>query len=129
MKRITLAFVLFALVGCQKKISIHPGAVSNLDSYAFDLLLVEQDVLAQARVDYLNGRLPEAARPAFNAAASQYNITQAAWQAYHSGHAANDTVLQDALNALVAAVGQLQQVLGKKPVPIGVLVIWQEVAA
>ena len=129
MKRIVLAFLLVSLVGCHKKIAFHPGAVSNLDSYAFDLLLVEQDVLAQARTDYMNGRLPDAARPAFNAAASQYNITQAAWQAYHSGHASNDSVLQDALNALVAAVGQLQQVLGKKPVPIAGLRIWQEVTA
>lgn len=105
-------------VACTKKIPIHPGAISNLDSYSYDVLLAESAVLTQARQDYANRQLPNTTKPFINKAIAQYNIAQAAWHAYHENHAANETALQDALNALVGAVGQLQQVLGKAPAPL-----------
>lgn len=119
MRPTSLALVVLSVMllgGCYgKKVAVHPGAVSNLDSYAYDILLVEQDVIAQARTDYLAGKLPAQAVSFLRIAITQYNTTQAAWHAYHDQHAGNDTALQDAVNALVAAVAQLQQVLGKSP--------------
>lgn len=106
--------IIAAADGCAKKVGVHPGSISNLDSYAYDLLLVEQDVLNQAKASYAAGSLPESAVPVFNKAVAQYNVAQSAWHAYHDQHAANDSALSDALNALVGAVGELQRTLGKK---------------
>ena len=118
---VALTFLSIALTsGCaaKKTVAVHPGAVSNLDSYSYDVLLVESAVLELASTDLKAGKLPETAKSFLNTAIKQFNVTQAAWHAYHDQHAGNDTVLQDAINALVGAVGQLEQVLGKAPKPI-----------
>lgn len=121
LKRIKLVpfLLILVLLGCAKKVEVHPGAISNLDSYTFDLLLVEQDALNQAKADFQAGKLPVAAKDALNYAISQYNITQAAARAYHDG-GGDATKLQQALASLVAAVGELQKLIAptKKPVPI-----------
>ncbi len=115
---LALSLIVGMTLGCAKKVPIHPGAVSNWDSYAYDILLAESSVLVQARQDYANRQLPNTTKPFINKAIAQYNIAQAAWHQYHDKHAANESALQDALNALVGAVGQLQQVLGKAPAPL-----------
>jgi hypothetical protein len=123
-KRLKLVplLLILAVLGCQKKIAIHPGAISNLDSYTYDVLLVEQDVLQQAKTQYLTDQLPQAAKEPLNYAINQYNVTQVAWQAYHGG-AGDATKLQEALSALVAAVGEVQRVIKPvkaTPIPGGV---------
>jgi hypothetical protein len=99
--------------GCATKVPVHPGAVSNIDSYAYDLLLVEQEAINSARTAFLAGQLPPNAKAPLNAAIAQYNITLGAWQGYHSGATKDSTVLQGAVDALVGAVGALQTSLGK----------------
>lgn len=107
-------FTLSLSLGCAKKpIAVHPGAISNLDSYGYDILLVEQAAILEAKNQFNAGSLPAAAKEPLNYAIQQYNLTQAAWQSYHAGNK-DDAKLQQALNALVGAVGQLQQMLGKK---------------
>ena len=115
-KLAVLLSLLLISIGCAKRVTVHPGAISNLDSYAYDVLLVEQASLDEARADYKAGKLPDSAIPVFNKVVAQYNIAQAAWHAYHEQHADNATALQDALNALVAAAGELQRALGKTSV-------------
>ena len=111
-----LAVSLVASVGCHKSVvPVHPGSISNLDSYAYDVLLVEQAAIASAREDYAAGSLPPQAKAPLNAAIEQYDITLGAWNAYHSGLSKDSTALSNAINALVGAVGQLQQALGHKP--------------
>ena len=109
--------LLLLLTGCSyihKTVPVHPGAISNLDSYAYDVLLAEQDAINTARAQYLGGTLPPGAKAPLNAAIDQYNVTMSAWKSYHlSGQ--GETVLQQALNALVAAVGSLEKVLQKQP--------------
>lgn len=118
MKRylITLVLLLPLLtVGCHKApIPVHPGAISNVDSYGYDVLLVEQDAIASARASYVAGTLPAGAKVYLNGAITQYNTTLAAWQAYHAA-GGNSSVVEQAISALIAAVAQLQQVLGKAP--------------
>lgn len=114
-----LLLTIAALAGCHKKIPVHPGAVSNLDSYSYDILLVEQSTINQAVANFKAGTLPANAKDPLNTAIQQYNVAQGAWQAYHaSGGKANATVLQQAVDALVGAVGQLQQSLGATPAQI-----------
>src|SRR6266568_9100127 len=123
-----IALLLIASVGCAKlglqKATIHPGAISNLDSYAYDILIVEQDAIGTAKAQYDSSQLPPSAKPALNAAIDQYNIAIAAWKIYHAS-GQGQPALQQALDALIAAVGALEQALHRQPagtaVPIGSL--------
>lgn len=114
---IVLYFLVITSTGCglfKQKVPVHPGAVSNLDSYAYDILLVEQSTLNSAVASFKAGTLPPNAKDPLNGAIQQYNTAQGAWQAYHAG-GGNGTVLQQALDALIGAVGQLQKSLGASP--------------
>lgn len=116
--RLLCLLPLLASLGCANLHgpAIHPGAVSNLDSYAYDLLLVEQDSINQARAMYLSNSLPATAKAPLNDAIKQYNVALAAWSAYHATTQGADK-LQQALDALVAAVGEVQKILNKKVTP------------
>lgn len=111
-----VGLTLFAL-GCAKKISIHPGAISNFDSYAYDVLLVEQDVLNQAKADFASGALPASSKGVINGAITQYNTTQDLWQTYHATGAGADK-LDQALALLVTLIGDIQKMRGKSATPI-----------
>lgn len=111
--------------GCAKKVPIHPGAVSNIDSYTYDLLLVEQPALESAKKDFEAGNLPTEAKTPLNAAIAEFNTTYAAWDAYHRGVSVDADKLQASVNALVAAVAALQKSLHKPPAPISDL-IWND---
>lgn len=111
MKRLSsLLFIVTFLAGCQPKPALHPGSISSLDSYAYDILLIEQDTLNNAKAEFAAGKLPAAAKDPLNAAITQYNLTEAAWRSYHSG-GAGETVLQKAVAALVAAMGDLERAI------------------
>jgi len=84
MKYTMILSLCLALAGCAKTVAVHPGAISNLDSYAYDLLIVEQDSINTAKAQYQAGQLPASAKTALNAAIDQYNITEATWQSYHA---------------------------------------------
>ena len=121
--------LLISLLGCHKQAQVHPGAISNIDSYAYDILLVEQDAITSAKAAYLAGSLPPASKGPLNIAIAQYNVTQASWQAYHAG-GGDATKLQQSLTALVAAVGELQKLIKptQKPVQISWLISHKEAA-
>ena len=93
---------------------VHPGAISNLDSYAYDVLISEQAAITSARTQYMQRALPENAKAPLNAAIDQYNVTMSAWQSYHLSKQ-GETALQQALNSLIAAVGALERALQKQP--------------
>jgi hypothetical protein len=117
MKRWLLTLLLIPALGCSyihKTVSVHPGAISNLDSYAYDLLLAEQDAINEARAQYMGGTLPAIAKTPLNAAIEQYNVAMTAWKSYHAS-GQGQPALQQALDALIAAVGALERVLGKQP--------------
>lgn len=118
MRTLVTVVLLSALLGCAKSVTVHPGATSSLDSYGYDVLLVEQAVLNQARANYLAGSLPAQAKAPLNAAIRQFNVTQAAWQAYHA-NGEGAPALQQALTTLISVVAELQRVLGQavKPAP------------
>jgi hypothetical protein len=114
---VLLLVIGFSMQACRKgQITTHPGAVSNLDSYAYDLLLVEQDAINEARNQFSAGKLPADAKGPLQAAIGQYNTTVSVWQDYHANHNKSDSALQDALTALVDVVGNLQKSLGKTSV-------------
>jgi hypothetical protein len=114
-----LVFSVVGTTGCAKKVVIHPGSISNLDSYAFDLLLVEQATLTQAKLQWASGQLPASIKGPLNIAIDQYNVTENAWQTYHGTGGSNEGALQQALTTLVTVMGDLAKLLpnsGLKPV-------------
>src|SRR5438132_13501491 len=67
LKLFAVGLLAFATVGCHKKVvATHPGAISNLDSYAYDILLVEQDALNDAVAKYKAGQLPMGTKDVLN---------------------------------------------------------------
>lgn len=133
MKKLCALLSLVVMLGCQKTVTVHPGAISNFDSYSYDILLVEQDAINTARAQFVSGQLPAAARESLNVAIDQYNAAENVWQTYHST-GQGQSALQQALTALVSAVGELQKLLNK-PAPSPVIptkgnlawgdVVWQ----
>ena len=113
-KLAAIGLLMILTVGCAKHVAIHPGAISNVDSYSYDVLIAEQSVLDQAKADLQAGKLPESAKESLNYAGAQYNVALAAWNAYHSGNTKDSSTLDQAISALVGAVGQLQKQLGKQ---------------
>lgn len=110
MRIITAVAAVLLTVGCAKKVAVHPGAISNLDSYAYDVLLTEQDVLNQAKADVGTGTLN--AKTEVNAAILQYNTTLALWNTYHA-NGSNADALTQSVSALVTLLGQIQKIRGK----------------
>src|SRR5690348_2473180 len=102
MKRITalLVFTLL-LVGCAKNATApHPGAIDNLDSYAYDVLIVDQGVINQAKTECCQPSnehgLPAEAKGPLNTSISAYNVAESSWQSYHAG-GGNGSALQKAI--------------------------------
>lgn len=113
MKFLVPLLLCLTLAGCAKKVPVHPGSISNLDSYSYDILLVEQDVLNNAKTAFQAGQIPASAKDSINAAIRQFDVALGAWQGYHSGLTKDTTALQNAVDALVGAVSALEQALGK----------------
>jgi hypothetical protein len=109
--KLLLAIPLLMLAGCSKKVAVHPGAINNLDSYAYDLLLVEQATLTQAKLQWASGQLPASVKSTLNIAIDQYNVTEDAWQTYHGTGGSNEGALQQALTTLVTVMGDLAKLL------------------
>src|SRR5689334_3115546 len=76
-----LAALAFSANGCHK--NIHPGAISTVDSNAYDTLLIAQAALDEGRKTIAENPSPAYAN-AFNKAVAIYNQAEADWQLYHS---------------------------------------------
>lgn len=125
---LSLLLSLGVCVGCSKGgPPVHPNAVSNIDSWAYDVLTVEQDAINSAREDFKAGKLPPSAKEPLNHAIDQYNVAQAAWHSYHAGLTTDSTALQNSINALIGAFGEVQKLLGKTPETLTTMIKhWQQ---
>ena len=84
-----VALLAAATSACAARYTIHPGALNKTDSAAYDILLVAETAIDQARLDYKSGHLPAGAKPAFDALIKSYNITRDSWLGYRSAIATN----------------------------------------
>jgi len=96
-----VALLAAATSACAVRYTIHPGALNKTDSAAYDILLVAETAIDQARLDYKSGHLPAGAKPAFDALIKSYNIiygcalprlrfaARDSWLAYRSAIATN----------------------------------------
>ena len=115
-----LAFVAVAMIasspGCAAAKPIHPGAVNQFDSTAYDSLITVQAALTTAKGQI--AAFPQF-KPQLNQAIAAYNTAQAAYKVYHTAALAGDTSQQAALSAeittLTQQVAQLLTSMGVTP--------------
>jgi len=112
---LTVMLLLVGLAGiasCHK--TIHPGAVSIVDSNAYDSLLVAQAALDEGR-KIIAEKPEQSYKDAFNKAAAVYNQAEADWQLYHSTKdPALSTKLSGEIADVIKSVANMRTVFGKK---------------
>ena len=69
--------------------TVHPGAINQIDSAAYDALLVAENAIDQGRKDYQAGRLPAEAQDALNVLIRSYNVARASWLTYRDAIGTN----------------------------------------
>lgn len=98
--------------GCHK--NIHPGAISTVDSNAYDTLLIAQAALDEGRKTIAENPSAEY-KTAFNSAVAVYNQAEADWQLYHrTKDPALATKLGAEINAVVVTIANMRKTFGKK---------------
>jgi hypothetical protein len=107
-----LAGLAFSANGCHK--NIHPGAISTVDSNAYDTLLIAQAALDEGRKTIAENPSP-AYTSAFNKAVAIYNQAEADWQLYHSTKDPGlATKLSQEINQVITTIADMRKAFGKK---------------
>ncbi len=124
MRVIAALLFLLALTGCSgtPKPVIHPGALNQFDSNAYDTLLTAQAAIEQASKEVV-ANYP-ALKDEMNKVRAGYTAAQASYKSYHEAAAAGKPTTPDALDALLKKLTtDLAAILAKlKPKPIGQLI-------
>ena len=72
-------------VGCHRETAApRPGSLDAFDSQTYDVLLVSQGVLDQAKIEYTQGVLPTGAKEVINRAGDAYNVARDTWLEYRA---------------------------------------------
>jgi hypothetical protein len=77
--------------------TMHPGALSSLDSTAYDTLLIAENTIDQACTDSESHPLTPDMKDALNALVASYNVARDSWLTYRGALATNtasDTYFQ-----------------------------------
>ncbi len=107
-----LALGMVVMSGCPKQVrAVHPNAINQFDSDAFDTLLTAQAAIEQAKIE--EPKFPQA-KGVLNQAIFSYNTAVSAYMVYHSAGAVNTAELQISLRNLAAALVQMQSAFGLK---------------
>jgi hypothetical protein len=81
--------LLLFLASCTAHYSIHPGALNKSDSAAYDTLLIAENAIDQARLDFQAGQLPEGAKSALETLIRSYNVARTSWLVYRGALSTN----------------------------------------
>ncbi|OLD57225.1 MAG: hypothetical protein AUI54_03445 [Acidobacteria bacterium 13_1_40CM_2_56_5] len=68
-----VALLLAATSACAARYTVHPGALNKTDSAAYDILLVAETAIDQARLAYKSRQLPAGVKLALDALVRSYN--------------------------------------------------------
>jgi hypothetical protein len=94
--------------------AVHPGSLNQVDSAAFDTLLVAEAAIDQARIEYNAGTLPASSKTPLDALVKAYNVARESWLTYRGAISTSQPTqiyldqLTKNLNDLTAAVKALQ---------------------
>lgn len=110
-QRSALLLAVLLLTSCAA-VQLHPGAVNKGDSSAYDVLLIAQAVIDQARVEVNSGTLPDTLKPGLMRLIDSYNIARMSWLTYRnavkSGASPSATAMNTAVSGLSAALDAFQ---------------------
>src|SRR3989442_14530745 len=81
--------LLLVTPACAMHYTVHPGALNQVDSAAYDTLLIAESTIDQARLDFKSGQLPAGAKPALDALVRAYNAARESWLTYRGAIATN----------------------------------------
>src|SRR4051812_8706811 len=88
---IVIVLLLLALTACAARQHWHPSAVSKLDSAAYDVLLIAEATIDEARRQFAAvTEIPAAVKDPLNALIASYNVARAAWLTYRGAVASNE---------------------------------------
>src|SRR5207249_11267039 len=110
-----VALLAAATSACAARYIVHPGALNKTDSAAYDILLVAEAAIDQARRDYNFGQLPAGAKPALDALVRSYNLARDSWLTYRAAIANNGpegvyfTELNQSLTDLATRIRELRE--------------------
>lgn len=85
--RIGLVLLLLLSVSttsCAAHYTVHPGALNQTDSVAYDALRIAETTIDQARLDLQAGQLPPEAKDALEELIRVYNVARASWLTYRA---------------------------------------------
>jgi hypothetical protein len=80
--------VLFLASGCAARLAVHPGAINQVDSAAYDALLIAEAAIDQAKAEYAAGQLA-GNKQALDALIASYDVTRLAWLTYRGALSTN----------------------------------------
>lgn len=85
--------------GCGPRYLVHAGAYNQIDSAAYDALLIAEAAIDTARQQYAAGTLPAEAKPALNGLIGSYAVARQTWLTYRGilGSKGDATILQQQL--------------------------------
>jgi hypothetical protein len=82
--------LLLSASACTAHYTIHPGALNQADSAAYDALLIAETTIDQARLAFQAGLLPDGAKKALDALIRSYNLARESWLIYRGAIPAKD---------------------------------------
>jgi hypothetical protein len=81
--------LLFAMTACTAHYSIHPGALNQTDSVAYDALLIAQTTIDATRQAAQNEQLSADANAALKLLIGAYNVARESWLTYRRAISSN----------------------------------------
>lgn len=83
--------ILLAMPACAvAHYTVHPGALNQTDSVAYDTLLIAKTSIDRARADNQVNPLPAEAKDALNTLVQSYNVARESWLTYRGAVSANE---------------------------------------
>ena len=98
MKRLAV-LLLLVLAGCggnSRPYIVHPGALSELDSRAYDVLLASEAIIVNATLQRAEGTLDPLVMMGVNRLVPVHNAADLAWKIYRAVHGTEDQALAEA---------------------------------
>src|SRR2546428_13376735 len=85
-----IVLVLVTTAGAAR-LTMHPGAVNQIDSASYDALLIAEAAIDQARREYQAKRLPDSAKGPLDTLIQSYNLARESWLTYRGAIATKVT--------------------------------------
>jgi hypothetical protein len=111
-----LLAVLLMAAACTTRYVVHPGAINQADSAAYDALLAAEAAIDEAKAEYAAGRLA-GKKQTLDVLIGAYNVARESWITYRGAVAVNlpaDSYLDRLNSNLADLTNAIRQFRGKE---------------